>query len=331
MIAACACVVSGCHLGSDISTRPLADFAPPSDNQIREWLGADPVLVCDDHNGIQLLDLEHQRRLPLLYLKSVSIYYALVVPGSQTQVLVFGSERSSETWGYWPYSLECPSQGKFIAECYRSGGPSLSPDGQSVAWIGARREDAHTVPGGVRFDKTSLHIGQLPDFVPLRCFSGDFDINAQGPAWIGASDGTHKFLVGMASGEIALFNPQTQDSSVVCVGKLPAVIPGTEDFVFIRDKRLFLRSGTSERQITQFQEAAPSDCSLKVSPDGKTAVYTDWVDCPVGFGFVYKIPGLVVIDLATGKRRDLHLSHPRGPWQFLDGRRWLSRLDQAIE
>jgi hypothetical protein len=327
MIAVCACVVPACRLGNDIYTKPAADFAPPSGDQIREWLGTDSAIVCGDdlNNGILLLSLGGQRRLPLLYLKTVSIYCALIVPGSQTQVLVFGREKSSDTCGYWLYSLEGSMQGNFITECDRSSWPSLSPDGQSVAWLGARREDARTAPGGVGSDKTSLHIGRLRDFISLRCYSGDFDIKGQGPVWVGPSNGPYKLLVGLTSGEIGLFDPRNQELSIVCAGRFAAVIPGTEDFVFIRDEQLIVRSGAIERQVAKIEKMAVSHRSLQISPDGRTAVCRDWVRCPIGFGFMYKVPGLVAVDLETGSKRDLKLGANRGPWQFLDGRQWLSQ------
>jgi len=199
------------------------------------------------------------------------------------------------------------------------GVPALSPDGSMVAWISKQRGD-----------QPRLGIAPVNDFARATYIPGDFSIDNTGPSWIDCRVGNSRLLVTLSKGSISVFDEHSSSLREKTRGYCPYVLTGEDRFLFLEgasgDFLALYDQGKVRRICKLWYQMSPWYSTVRASPDGSVAATMGPVSFPI-IGPLDKVgPGLVLIDVESGRMEKVFgragsqsISFLGGPWAWLNG------------
>lgn len=282
------------------------------------WMNGRTCAVVAESHAVLLLDvvgLETQRVLSVP--DTQRIVGAIILGESEYRIFYAAECEDTGTTKLWVCTPGRSAKPQQIAESRRCGSPTLSPDGRFVAWIQSWNHKSEGDLGKTESDERTLVVARLPEMTERSTFFGEFEIAGPGPAWLAMSVGARRVLLSQSSGKLCRLDLDTGETRDWGMGKFPVSIDGSDEFLFVRDDQLFIRRNGVEDRIASMKYLNPFYRQLCVDQRRNRVICQDWTRLGAG-GLPKKlVPGLVSIDMATGKKSDMNVGF-EGPFQLLE-------------
>lgn len=296
----------------------------PGDNGIEsgfgdafDWVGRRSIAVVVEGNAICFVDIQSGESRQAVRVKEMaSVRAAVLLNQSTGSFIVVGQDTPNAKMKLCHYSIITGAR-EVVAEAEELSAPTLSPDKSQIAWIEGIQASSHTGSNEPGY-ATRVTVATLPNFGNRQSFSSDIELRTLGPSWLGACGDTKQIIVTGVPDQIRRLDIASSRFSTICTGRFPVAVPGESAFLFIRSDQLMMWKDGDERRIAQLSHINPHFRAMCISMAEKVVVCQDWVDARVEFGLSKKVPGLVRIDLATGRKRPIGQLHVKGPFQIID-------------